>query len=109
MLCDARHAIFALQDVKENHSVRDFGKRPRSVTAIFALRIYLASRDNGSQAPMTIAMGKPLITCPLLRVDGVRGGYEGLRHGATELLIILGLHHTHRHMTKTCNAHINLS
>ena len=108
MLCDARHAI-ALQDVKENHSVRGFGERPRAVTAILALHFYLASRDTSSQEFMTIAMGKPLITCPLLGVEEVRGGYEGLRHDATELLITLGLHHTHRHMTKTCNAHIDLS
>ena len=83
MLCEARHTIFALQDVEENHSVREHGKRPRDVTAILALNIYLASRSIGSQAPMTIAMGKPLITCPLLGVDRVRGGYEGHRHGAT--------------------------
>ena len=83
MLCEARHAIFALQDVEENHSVREYGKRLSSVTAFLALNIYLASRGNRSQAPMTIAMGKPLITRPLLEVDGVRGGYEDWRHGAT--------------------------
>ena len=108
MLCDARHAIFALQDVKENHSVRGFGKILRAVTTILALRIYLASRDNSSQEPMTIAMGKPLITYSLLEVDGIRGGYEGRQHGVTALFTISGLHHTHRHMTRTWNAHINL-
>ena len=77
MLCDARHAIFALQDVKENHSVRGFGERPRAMTAILALHVYLASRGISSQEPMTIAMGKPLITYPLLVVDMIRGGYEG--------------------------------
>ena len=95
MLCEARHAIFALQDVEENHSVREHGKRPGAVTAILALNICLASRNVSSQEPMTIAMGKPLITYPLLVVDGIRGGYEGRRHGVTALLIILGLHHTH--------------
>ena len=101
MLCDARHAIFALQDVEENHSVREHGKRPRAVTAILALNIYLASRSISSQALMTIAMGKPLITYSLLVVDGIRGGYEGRQHGVTALLTISGLYHTHGHMTRT--------
>ena len=83
MLCEARHAIFALPDVEENHSVGERGKRLSSVTVFLALNIYLASRSNSSQAHMTIAMGKPLITCPLLVADRVRGGYEGHRHGAT--------------------------
>jgi len=101
MLCDARHEIFALQDVKGNHSVRGFGKKPRAVTAIFTLRIYLASRAISSHEPMIIAMGKPLITYSLLVVDGIRGGYEGRQHSVTALLTILGLHHTHRDMTRT--------
>ena len=92
MLCEARHAIFAFQDVKGNHSVRGFGKRPRAVTAILALHIYLASRDTSSQEFTTIAMGKPLITYSLLKVEGLRGGYEGRRHSAAALLAILGLH-----------------
>ena len=95
MLCDARHAIFSLQDVEENHSVREHGKRPRAVTAILALCIYVASRNISSQEPMTIAMGKPLITYSLLVVDGIRGGYEGRQHGAAVLTTILGtLPHT---------------
>ena len=101
MLCDARHAIFSLQDVEENHSVRKHGKIPRAETAILALNIYLASRNVSSQELMTIAMEKPLITYPLLVVDGIRGGYEGRRHGATALLIILGFHHTHTHIIRT--------
>ena len=101
MLCDVRHAIFALQDIEENHSVREHGKRPRAVTAILALCIYLASRNISSQEPMTIAMGKPLITYSLLVVDVIKGGYEGRQRGFTALLTISGLHHTHRHMTRT--------
>ena len=96
-------------DVGGNHSVREHGERPRAVIAILALHIYLASRNISSQAPMTIAMGKPLITYSLLVVDGIRGGYEGRRHSVAALLTIPGLLHTHRHKTRTCNAHINLS
>ena len=59
------------------------------------------SRGNSSQVPMTIAMGKPLITYSLLVVDGIRGDYEGRQHSVTVLLAISGLHHTHRHMTMT--------
>ena len=81
MLCKARHAIFAFQDVKENHSVRGFGKRPRAVTAILTLHIYLASRDTSSHEFMTIAMWKPLIAYSLLEVEGLRGGYEGRHTG----------------------------
>ena len=108
MLCDAHHIIFALPDVEENHSVREHGKRPRAVIAILALHIYLTSRGISSQEPMTIAMGKPLITYSLLVVDGIRGRYEGRRHGVTALSTISGLHHIHRHMTRAWNAHINL-
>ena len=61
------------------------------MTAISALCIHYASRDNSSQEPMTIAMGKPLITHPLLGAEGMRGGYEGRQHGATVLLTISGL------------------
>ena len=108
MLCEARHAIFALSDVEENHNVRERGKRLSSVIVILALNIYLASRGNSSQEPMTLAMGKPLITYSQLVVDGIRGGYEGRQHGVTALFTISGLHHTHRHMTRTWNAYINL-
>ena len=65
-----------------------------TVTATSALCTYLASRGNSSQEPMTIAMGKPLITCPLLVLEGMRGGYEGKQHSATALLTISGLYHT---------------
>ena len=88
-------------DVGGNNNVREHGERPRAVIAILALHIYLASRNISSQAPMTIAMGKPLITCPLLVVEGMRGGYEGKQNSATALLTISGLYHTHRHMTRT--------